>query len=75
MVSAFEEIDPGDTGLPAIPISIRGRSLAPGALLRAHDAEPGGGVIRGLLRPFKPVVMRLVRAVSPLLVRVSRRPQ
>lgn len=73
MVRAFEEIDPGGTGLPVIPITSRGRPLAPGALLRPHEAETRGGVIRKLLRPFKPAVMRLVRAVSPLLVRVTRR--
>lgn len=75
LVSAFEEIDPVGTGLPGIAITPWERRLAPGALLRAHAAETRGGVIRGLLRPFKPAVMRLVRAVSPLLVRVTRRPE
>lgn len=73
MIEGFEAIDPGETGLPAIPIAIRGPTLAGTDLLRSYDAEIRGGVLRKLLRPFKPAVMRVVRAISPFLVRAGRR--
>lgn len=73
MIEGFEAIDPGETGLPEIPLTIRGPALGGTDLLRSHDAEIRGGVLRKLLRPFKPAVIRVVRAVSPLLVRAVRR--
>lgn len=73
LIRAFEEIDPGGTGLPQIAITLRQPILAGSGLFQPHDADSRGGVIRKMLRPVKPAVMRLVRAVSPFLMRLARR--
>ena len=75
IVRAFEEIDPGGAGLPDIPIAPPERATAATGLLRAPHASAPGGVMRKLLLPFKPAVMRLIRAISPFLVRRAHRPR
>lgn len=73
LVAALEALDPGGDGEPGIPIFPVGAPVAPGALLRRSAPPPPPGPLRRLLAPAKPLILRLVRAISPLLVRLTRR--
>lgn len=72
IVQAFEALDSGTPGVTRIAITHQGRAISPADLLRAHDAERRGSVLRKLFRPFKPAVLRLARALGPFLMRVTR---
>ena len=69
VVDAFVAADPPATGGGDIRV-VPGPPMPPSDLLRAHDADQRHGFLRKLLRPIKPTMLRLVRALSPLFVRV-----
>jgi hypothetical protein len=72
LISAFQALDVGGEGSPPVPVRLTSRPSA-SDLVVVHDAETRHSRLRSFFRPLKPLLMKTVRALSPLLLRLTRR--
>lgn len=72
-IAALAAVDAGGDGEPAIPVSPRVAPPASRRMVVGAYSQARAGLARSVLRPVLPAAKWLVRLVSPLLLRLTRR--